>query len=145
MPRKTIEQQHTAQRVGVLGEAITQAYLLGVADFCYPTQFGHPCDLIAEFGNNSLYKIQVKTRNEGKGKFTFPIEHHRKVSDTHANYHIDLFAFVFLPHKRILFKANTSAQKYFIFNKSVITDTLEIDSLEEALAALSSVPKISQL
>ena len=146
MPKKTIEQQQSAQRVGILGETIVQAFLLGVADFCYQTQFGHPADLIVEFGNNTLYKVQVKTRNLGaKGKYSFPIEHHRKISETHKHYHIDLFAFVFLPSRNILFKANTSTQKYFIFDKKVIQEGMEIESLQTALEQLSSIPIISNL
>jgi len=66
---------------------------------------------------------------------------------TYKNYHCDILAFVFFynEHKRILFKSNTSSQNYFTFDKKVITDTMEIDSLQESLDTLSAVPVLNPI
>ena len=145
MPQKSNEQQNQAKRLGILGETIVQAFLLEHADFCYPTCDSHPADLIVELGS-ALYKVQVKSRNPSKeGKFTFPIEAYRKISKTHANYHCELLAFVFLPSKRIYFKANTASQQYYIYSKKHIKKDMEIISFQEALNQLSSIPVLNSL
>jgi hypothetical protein len=95
---------------------------------------------------SALYKVQVKSRNPSKeGKFTFPIESHRRVSKTHANYHCELYAFVFLPSKRIYFKANTASQQYYIYSKNHIKKDMELTSFQEALNQLSSIPVLNSL
>lgn len=142
MPRKTSDQHQNNSRLGALGESLVQTFLLEYADFCFPTQEKHPADLIVEFGN-AKYTVQVKSRRATKEKkFVFASENSRSMSDTYRNYSCDLLAFVFFydDQKRIMFKSNTSSQNYFTFDKKVITDTMELDSLKESLDTLSSVP-----
>jgi|TARA_R100000231_G_scaffold50965_4_gene43124 hypothetical protein len=145
MPKKTNNQKNHAQRLGAFGESLVKSILLVNADFVTETCFGHPSDLFVEFGNNSLFRVQVKTRSAIKGAWTFPFENHRKQSDTHRDYHNDILAFVFMPNKRVLFKPNATFQKYYKFNEKVIVDNMELDSLRETLAALSNVPEIQEL
>ena len=147
MPRKTSDQHQNNSRLGALGESLVQTFLLEYADFCFPTQEKHPADLIVEFGN-AKYTVQVKSRRATKEKkFVFAAENSRSMSGTYKNYHCDILAFVFFynEHKRILFKSNTSSQNYFTFDKKVITDTMEIDSLQESLDTLSSVPVLNPI
>jgi len=147
MPRKTSDQHQNNSRLGALGESLVQTFLLEYADFCFPTQEKHPADLIVEFGN-AKYTVQVKSRRATKEKkFVFAAENSRSMSGTYKNYHCDILAFVFFynEHKRILFKSNTSSQNYFTFDKKIITDTMEIDSLQESLDTLSSVPVLNPI
>jgi hypothetical protein len=44
-----------------------------------------------------------------------------------------------------MFKANTSSQNYFTFDKKIITDNIELDSLQETLDALNSVPVLKSI
>ena len=139
MPRKTSDQHQNNSRLGALGESLVQTFLLEYADFCFPTQEKHPADLMVEFGN-AKYTVQVKSRRATKEKkFVFAAENSRSMSDTYRNYSCDLLAFVFFydDQKRIMFKSNTSSQNYFTFDKKVITDTMELDSLQESLDTLS--------
>lgn len=147
MPRKTSDQHQNNSRLGALGESLVQTFLLEYADFCFPTQEKHPADLIVEFGN-AKYTVQVKSRRATKEKkFVFASENSRSMSDTYRNYSCDLLAFVFFydDQKRIMFKSNTSSQNYFTFDKKVITDTMELDSLKESLDTLSSVPVLNPI
>ena len=147
MPRKTSDQHQNNSRLGALGESLVQTFLLEYADFCYPTQEKHPADLMVEFGS-AKYTVQVKSRRATKEKkFVFASENSRSMSDTYRNYSCDLLAFVFFydDQKRIMFKSNTSSQNYFTFDKKVITDTMELDSLQESLDTLSSVPVLNPI
>lgn len=147
MPRKTSDQHQNNSRLGALGESLVQTFLLEYADFCFPTQEKHPADLMVEFGN-AKYTVQVKSRRATKEKkFVFASENSRSMSDTYRNYNCDLLAFVFFydDQKRIMFKSNTSSQNYFTFDKKVITDTMELDSLQESLDTLSSVPVLNPI
>ena len=147
MPKKTSDQHQANSRLGALGESLVQTFLLEYADFCFPTQEKHPADLIVEFGN-AKYTVQVKSRRATKEKkFVFASENSRSMSDTYRNYSCDLLAFVFFydDQKRIMFKSNTSSQNYFTFDKKVITDTMELDSLQESLDTLSSVPVLNPI
>jgi len=142
---KTNQDNHNAKRLGSLGESLVKSCLLEYSDFCYETCESHPADLIVEFGN-ALYKVQVKSRNRSKeGKYTFPIESHRSKSDTHRNYHCDIYAFVFFPEKRILFVPNASNQRYFVFQAAAMVDNMEYDSLQETLGSLSQIPVLDNL
>ena len=142
---KTNQDNHNAKRLGSLGESLVKSCLLEYSDFCYETCESHPADLIVEFGN-ALYKVQVKSRNRSKeGKYTFPIESHRSKSDTHRNYHCDIYAFVFFPEKRIIFIPNASNQRYFVFQASAMVDNMELDSLQETLGSLSQIPVLDNL
>jgi hypothetical protein len=147
MPRKTSDQHQANSRLGALGESLVQTFLLEYADFCFPTQEKHPADLIVEFGN-AKYTVQVKSRRATKEKkFVFAAENSRTMSDTYKNYTCDILAFVFFydDQKRIMFKSNTSSQNYFTFDKKVITDTMELDSLQESLDTLSAVPVLNPI
>ena len=142
MPTKTQEQLNHAKRTGLFGESLVLAFLQEYANFCYPTCEGHPADLIVEFGNNSLYKVQVKTRNKSvKGNYIFPFENHRNMSEMHRSYHIDVLAFVFLPQKRIIFKPFTGYQKYHTYKEKDLIDNIENISFEKCLESLNNVPK----
>ena len=145
MPNISQNQQNSANRLGTLGESLAQSCLLEYADFCFPTTDGHPADLILEI-SNALYRVQVKTRSMSKeGKYTFPLETHRSKSDIHANYKCDLLAFVFMPDKRIIFKANISAQQYFVYTTKNLIDNIEYLSLTESLNSLSSIPVVNSI
>jgi hypothetical protein len=147
MPRKTSDQHQANSRLGALGESLVQTFLLEYADFCFPTQEKHPADLMVEFGN-AKYTVQVKSRRATKEKkFVFAAENSRSMSDTYKNYTCDILAFVFFydDQKRIMFKSNTSSQNYFTFDKKVITDTMELDSLQESLDTLSAVPVLNPI
>ena len=147
MPRKTSDQHQANSRLGALGESLVQTFLLEYADFCFPTQEKHPADLMVEFGN-AKYTVQVKSRRATKEKkFVFAAENSRTMSDTYKNYTCDILAFVFFydDQKRIMFKSNTSSQNYFTFDKKVITDTMELDSLQESLDTLSAVPVLNPI
>ncbi len=147
MPRKTSDQHQANSRLGALGESLVQTFLLEYADFCFPTQEKHPADLMVEFGN-AKYTVQVKSRRATKEKkFVFAAENSRSMSDTYKNYSCDILAFVFFfdDQKRIMFKSNTSSQNYFTFDKKVITDTMELDSLQESLDTLSEVPVLNPI
>ena len=144
---KSSEQHQSNSRLGALGESLVQSFLLEYCDWCYTTQDKHPADLLVELGS-AKYTVQVKTRKETKeGKYVFAHEPSRAKSEVYRHYHCDIYAFVFVGArgKRIKFQPNNTTQNYFTFTNKQITDTLEIDSLQETLEALSSVPKINKL
>jgi hypothetical protein len=144
---KSSEQHQSNSRLGALGESLVQSFLLEYCDWCYTTQDKHPADLLVELGS-AKYTVQVKTRKETKeGKYVFAHEPSRAKSEVYRHYHCDIYAFVFVGArgKRIKFQPNNTSQNYFTFTNKQITDTLEIDSLQETLEALSSVPKINKL
>ena len=144
---KSSEQHQSNSRLGALGESLVQTFLLEYCDWCYTTQDKHPADLLVEFGS-AKYTVQVKTRKETKeGKYVFAHEPSRAKSEVYRHYHCDIYAFVFVGARgtRIKFQPNNTSQNYFTFTNKQITDTLEIDSLQETLEALSSVPKINKL
>ena len=147
MSRKTSDQHQANSRLGALGESLVQTFLLEYADFCYPTQEKHPADLLTEFGR-SKYTVQVKSRRATKEKkFVFAAENSRSQSETYRQYTCDILAFVFFDdeQKRIMFKPNTSSQNYYTFDKKAITESMELDSLQETLATLSSVPVLNPI
>ena len=144
---KSSEQHQSNSRLGALGESLVQTFLLEYCDWCYTTQDKHPADLLVELGS-AKYTVQVKTRKETKeGKYVFAHEPSRAKSEVYRHYHCDIYAFVFVGArgKRIKFQPNNTTLNYFTFTNKQITDTLEIDSLQETLEALSSVPKINKL
>ena len=144
---KSSEQHQSNSRLGALGESLVQTFLLEFCDWCYPTQDKHPADLLVELGS-AKYTVQVKTRKETKeGKYVFAHEPSRAKSEVYRHYHCDIYAFVFVGArgKRIKFQSNNTSQNYFTFTNKQITDTFEIDSLQETLEQLSSVPKINKL
>ena len=144
---KSSDQHQSNSRLGALGESLVQTFLLEYCDWCYPTQDKHPADLLVELGS-AKYTVQVKTRKETKeGKYVFAHEPSRAKSEVYRHYHCDIYAFVCVGSrgKRIKFQPNNTTQNYFTFTNKQITDTLEIDSLQETLEALSSVPKINKL
>jgi hypothetical protein len=102
---------------------------------------------MVEFGS-AKYTVQVKSRRATKEKkFIFAAENSRSMSETYKHYNCDILAFVFFDgdEKRIMFKANTSSQNYFTFDKKAITESMELDSLKETLDNLSSVPVLNPL
>ena len=134
MPKKTKEQLNNAIRIGSYGELLVQSFLAEHCQFVYPTCYGHPADLIVEMGNNSLFKIQVKSRNRGKeGKYAFPLENHRNQAESHRS------------SKRFIFKPNTTQQKYYVFTDKHISEGVELTSFQETLEALASVPTLNSL
>nr|BAR34650.1 hypothetical protein [uncultured Mediterranean phage uvMED] len=144
---KSSEQHQSNSRLGALGESLVQTFLLEYCDWCYPTQDKHPADLLVELGS-AKYTVQVKTRKETKeGKYVFAHEPSRAKSEVYRHYHCDIYAFVFVGArgKRIKFQPNNTSQNYFTFTNKQITDTFEIDTLQETLEELSSVPKINKL
>tara|TARA_R100001460_G_scaffold73230_2_gene114118 strand:+ start:715 stop:1155 length:441 start_codon:yes stop_codon:yes gene_type:complete len=146
MPKQSRNQQNHAHKVGALGEKVVHTFLLQHSDFVHETCYAHPADLFVEFGNNTLYRVQVKTRTASKaGKYTFPIESHRAKADTHATYHCDILAFCFIPDKRIIFKPNNTQQNYFVFTNKDFTDDMELESLQSTLNTLAEIPVISKL
>ena len=102
---------------------------------------------MVEFGS-AKYTVQVKSRRATKEKkFVFAAENSRSQSETYRQYTCDILAFVFFDdeQKRIMFKPNTSSQNYYTFDKKAITETMELDSLQETLATLSSVPVLNPI
>lgn len=147
MTKKTSEQHQSNSRLGAMGEALVQTFLLEHCDWCYPTQEKHPADLLVELGS-AKFTVQVKTRRETKeGKYVFATENSRSLSDVYKHYHCDILAFVFFNStgKRIKFQSNSSSQSYFTFNATSITPNMELDSLQETLNQLTSVPVINSL
>tara|TARA_R100001460_G_scaffold86862_1_gene128300 strand:+ start:1745 stop:2188 length:444 start_codon:yes stop_codon:yes gene_type:complete len=147
MTKKTSEQHQSNSRLGALGESLVQTFLLEYCDWCYPTQEKHPADLLVELGS-AKFTVQVKTRRETKeGKYVFATENSRNMSEVYKQYHCDIFAFVFISNsaKRIKFQPNNTSQSYYTFNNKHINPTLEIDTLQETLNQLSSVPVINKL
>ena len=147
MPRKTSDQHQANSRLGALGESLVQTFLLEYTDFCYPTQEKHPADLLMEVSGGK-YTVQVKSRRATKEKkFVFAAENSRSMSETYKNYRCDILAFVFFfgDEKRIMFKANTSSQNYFTFDKKAITESMDLDSLKDTLDNLSSVPDLNPI
>ena len=102
---------------------------------------------MVEFGN-AKYTVQVKSRRATKEKkFVFAAENSRSMSETYKQYTCDILAFVFFygAHKRIMFNPNPTSQNYITFDKKIITDSMELDSLQDTLNTLSSVPVLNPL
>lgn len=142
MPTKSSDEHQRNSRVGAFAESLVQTFLLEYCDFCFPCQDKHPADLVCELGP-AMYTVQVKARSKTpEGKYVFVSDNSRNQSEIYKNYHCDILAFVFMPEKRILFKANSSSQTYFTFDQKIFHDTLEIDTFHETLKTLSEVPVV---
>ena len=140
MPTKSSDEHQRNSRVGAFAESLVQTFLLEYCDFCFPCQDKHPADLVCELGP-AMYTVQVKARSKTpESKYVFVSDNSRNQSEIYKNYHCDILAFVFMPEKRILFKANSSSQTYFTFDQKIFHDTLEIDTFHETLKTLSEVP-----
>mgnify|MGYP003630580571 CR=1 FL=1 len=145
MPNKSSDEHQNNSRIGAFAESLVQTFLLEYCDFCFPCQDKHPADLLCELGP-ARYTVQVKARNRtAEGKYAFAADNSRSQSAVYKNYHCDILAFVFMPEKRILFKANSSSQNYFTFDSKIITLTLEADSFQETLNTLSEIPVVRPL
>lgn len=142
MPTKSSDEHQRNSRVGAFAESLVQTFLLEYCDFCFPCQDKHPADLVCELGP-AMYTVQVKARSKTpEGKYVFVSDNSRNQSEIYKNYHCDILAFVFMPEKRILFKANSSSQTYFTFDQKIFNDKLEIDTFYETLKTLSEVPVV---
>ena len=142
MPTKSSDEHQRNSRVGAFAESLVQTFLLEYCDFCFPCQDKHPADLVCELGP-AMYTVQVKARSKTpEGKYVFVSDNSRNQSEIYKNYHCDILAFVFMPEKRILCKANSSSQTYFTFDQKIFNDKLEIDSFYETLKTLSAVPVV---
>lgn len=94
------------ERVGRFGEYLTAAILSQVSDAVTIVPHNASADIIFEH-NLKLYKCQVKTQSaieERRGNWRFDMRKgqrvaHRKYKDNE----IDLFAFVAVPHRNVVF------------------------------------------
>ena len=94
------------ERVGRFGEYLTAAILSQVSDTVTIVPHNASADIIFEH-NLKLYKCQVKTQSaieERRGNWRFDMRKgqrvaHRKYKDNE----IDLFAFVAVPHRNVVF------------------------------------------
>ena len=94
------------ERVGRFGEYLTAAILSQVSDTVSIVPHNASADIIFEH-NLKLYKCQVKTQSqieERRGNWRFDMRKgqrvkHRKYKDNE----IDLFAFVAVPHRNVVF------------------------------------------
>lgn len=142
MPTKSSDDHQRNSRVGAFAESLVQTFLLEYCDFCFPCQDKHPADLVCELGP-AMYTVQVKARSKTpEGKYVFVSDNSRNQSEIYKNYHCDILAFVFMPEKRILFKANSSSQTYFTFDQKIFYDDLEINTFHETLKTLVAVPVV---
>ena len=145
MPNKTSEDHLNNSRLGAYAESLVKTFLLEYCDFAYETQSKHPADLICELGS-ARYSVQVKARNiTPQGKFTFAAENSRKLSETHKKYNVDILAMVFMPNKQIMFKPFADSQTYYTFNEDVIKQDMELQTFQDTLNQLSSIPVLNTL
>ena len=94
------------ERVGRFGEYLTAAILSQVSDTVTIVPHNASADIIFEH-NLKLYKCQVKTQSaieKARGNWRFDMRKgqrvaHRKYKDNE----IDLFAFVSVPHRNVVF------------------------------------------
>ena len=145
MPNKTSEDHLNNSRLGAYAESLVKTFLLEYCDFAYETQSKHPADLICELGS-ARYSVQVKARNiTSQGKFTFAAENSRKLSETHKKYNVDILAMVFMPNKQIMFKPFADSQTYYTFNEDVLQPDMELQTFQDTLNQLSSIPVLNTL
>jgi len=145
MSTKTSEDHLNNSRLGAYAESLVKTFLLEHCDFAYETQSKHPADLICELGS-ARYTVQVKARNiTAQKKFTFASENTRKLSETHKKYNVDILAMVFMPNKQIMFKSFGDSQTYYTFNESVLTPDMELETFQDTLNQLSSIPVLNSL
>jgi hypothetical protein len=94
------------ERVGRFGEYLTAAILSQVSDTVTIVPHNASADIIFEH-NLKLYKCQVKTQSqieERRGNWRFDMRKGQRVS--HRKYkdnEIDIFAFVAVPHRNVVF------------------------------------------
>lgn len=94
------------ERVGRFGEYLTAAILSQVSDTVTVVPHNASADIIFEH-NLKLYKCQVKTQSkieEHRGNWRFDMRkgQHSKHRQ-YKNNEIDLFAFVAVPHRNVVF------------------------------------------
>ena len=94
------------ERVGRFGEYLTAAILSQVCDTVAVVPHNASADIIFEH-NLKLYKCQVKTQSkieEGRENWRFDMRKGQRVA--HRRYkdnEIDVFAFVSIPHRNVVF------------------------------------------
>ena len=145
MPTKTAQDHLNNSRLGAYAESLVKTFLLEYCDFAYETQSKHPADLICEL-SSARYSVQVKARNiTPQGKFIFAAENNRKLSETHKKYNVDILAMVFMPNKQIMFKPFADSQTYYTFNQDVLSPDMELQTFQDTLNQLSSIPVLNNL
>ena len=52
---------------------------------------------------------------------------------------------VFMPNKQIMFKSFGDSQTYYTFNESVLAPNMELETFQDTLNQLSSIPVLNSL
>lgn len=134
------------QRIGLIGELITQKIAVQYVDFCFRTCTGHPADLIIDH-KSKLYRVQVKTRHRSlvnkKQQFCFDYRSTSK-TEAHNQYPIEIFAFCFMPEGIVEFQAHNST-KYtnYITEGKHLNENTGAESLQKAFNDLAEVPPLN--
>src|SRR5210317_1461564 len=94
------------ERVGRFGEYLTAAILSQVSDTVTIVPHNSSSDIIFEH-NLKLYKCQVKTQSkieQGRENWRFDMRKGQRVAHRrYKNNEIDVFAFVSIPHRNVVF------------------------------------------
>ena len=96
----------TTERVGRSGEYFVASLLSQISDTVLMVPHSAEADLLFEY-NNTLYKVQVKTKTKiEKNRANWRFEMRRGSHTKNRNYEngaIDIFAFVSLQHMNVVF------------------------------------------
>jgi len=109
-----------SERVGRFGEYLTAAILSQVSDTVSIVPHNASADIIFEH-NLKLYKCQVKTQSKiekARGNWRFDMRKGQRLE--HRKYkknEIDVFAFVSLPHRNVVFSKPLEQAQLTIVNE----------------------------
>ena len=141
MATKSDQLNNHNSRLGSLGEAYVETFLIEYCDFVTKCSHTTPYDLILDH-NNRLYKVQVKTvsQTETKGGLRYRFHANRpQRTEQYYKSRNDIFALVFYPEKICLFKPNTGNQRHYTFEEPP-TKEEEFESLQKTLEELNNAP-----
>ena len=96
----------TTERVGRSGEYFVASLLSQISDTVLMVPHSAEADLLFEY-NNTLYKVQVKTKTKiekHRTNWRFDMRKGQRVADRkYKDNEIDIFAFVSITHRNVVF------------------------------------------
>ena len=127
----------TTERVGRSGEYFVASLLSQISDTVLMVPHSAEADLLFEY-NNTLYRVQVKTKTKiEKHRVNWRFDMRRGSHTKNRNYEdgsIDIFAFVSLQYMNVVFRKSNKANNVTIKDKEM-KDNNPIENILEILGA----------
>lgn len=124
------------ERVGRFGEFFTAAILSQVSDTVIIVPHNASADIVFEH-NLKMYKCQVKTQSkieESRENWRFDMRKGQRVSHRpYQNNEIDVFAFVSVPHRNVVFSKPLKEKNQLTINNEHMKNNDAVKNIKDIL------------